>query len=325
MKAVVIESHGGPEQLVLKNVQVRAPGAGEVLVQVAAAGVNFMDTGTRRGYPGGPTTLPLTPGVEGAGRVVGVGEGVTALKVGDRVAWYFVWGSYAEQLVAPIEQLVPLPDDIDFETAAGLMMQGLTASNLVFESHILAPGETALVHAAAGGVGLLLTQMVRLLGGRTIGRVSSAEKMSAALEAGADHVIVDPDGTFAEKVLRLTRKVGVQVVYDGTGAASFRDSLEVVDFHGTLALFGPLFESPMPLINVWDLPRSIKVTYPVVIHHCRTRDRLIRNSTRLFDWVRSGELKVAIGKRYPLADAARAHRDIESRRTIGKLLLLPDA
>jgi NADPH:quinone reductase len=325
MKAIVLEAHGGPEQLKLKDVEPGAPGPGEALVQVEAAGVNFMDTGTRRGYPGGPTQLPLTPGVEGAGRVVELGKGVKTLRVGDRVAWYFAWGSYAEHVVAPVEQLVPLPDDIGFETAAGLMMQGLTASNLVFESHVLTPGDTALVHAAAGGVGLLLTQMVRLLGGRTIGRVSSAEKIPVVMAAGADHVIVDRVGSFAKEVLRLTENAGVQVVYDGSGAESFKDSLEVVDFHGTLALFGPLFKSPMPLINVWDLPRSIKLTYPVVIHHCRTHERLVRNSERLFDWVRSGELKVTIAQRYPLAEAARAHRDIESRRTTGKLLLLPRA
>ncbi|MET3918440.1 NADPH2:quinone reductase [Variovorax sp. OAS795] len=323
MKAIVLEAHGGPEQLKLKDVDCPTPGTGEVLVEVAAAGVNFMDTGTRRGHPGGRTDLPLTPGVEGAGKVISLGKEVTSFKVDDRVAWYFAWGSYAEQVIVPATQLVPLPDDIAYETAAGLMMQGLTASNLVFESHMLRPGETALIHAAAGGVGLLLTQMVRVLGGRVIGRVSSAEKIAAAKAAGASHVIVDRSGNFAAELLRLTSNVGVQVVYDGSGAETFRNSLAVVDFHGTLALYGPLFDEPMPPFTVWDIPKSIKVTYPVVLDHCRTHERLVRNASRLFDWVRAGDLTVSIGKRYPLADAASAHRDIESRRTTGKLLLLP--
>lgn len=323
MKAIVLEAHGGPEELRLKEVQCGQPGPGEVLVDVVAAGVNFMDTGTRRGYPGGRTELPLTPGVEGAGRVAALGDDVTTLKVGDRVAWYFVWGSYAEQVIAPVDQLVPLPDDIDFETAAGLMMQGLTASNLVFESHALRPGEVALVHAAAGGVGLLLTQLIRLLGGQVIGRVSSPEKVAIAKAAGASHLIVDRKGDFASEALRITGGVGVQVVYDGSGAESFADSLAVVDFHGTLALYGPLFDDPMPPFTVWDIPKSIKITYPVVLDHCRTHERLVSNAKRLFDYVRAGELRVSIGKRYSLSDAASAHRDIESRRTTGKLLVLP--
>jgi NADPH2:quinone reductase len=226
-------------------------------------------------------------------------------------------------VIAPVDQLVPLPDDIDFETAAALMMQGLTASNLVFESHVLRHGETALVHAAAGGVGLLLTQMVRLLGGQVIGRVSSNQKVALAQAAGASHLIVDRSGQFAAEVLRLTGNVGVQVVYDGSGAEGFKDSLAVVDFHGTLALYGPIFDEPMPAFSIWDIPKSIKLTYPVVLHHCRTHDRLVSNATRLFDWVRAGELKVTIGERYGLADAQQAHRDIESRQTTGKLLLLP--
>lgn len=240
------------------------------------------------------------------------------------MAWYFVWGSYAEEVIAPIDQLVPLPDDIDFETAAALMMQGLTASNLVFESHMLRPGDTALVHAAAGGVGLLLTQMVRLLGGRVIGRVSNSQKVALAKAAGASDLIVDQSGRFAAEVLRLTGNEGVQVVYDGSGAEGFEDSLAVVDFHGTLALYGPLFDEPMPALSIWDLPRSIKITYPVVLDHCRTHERLVTNANRLFDWVRAGELKLTIGKRYALSDAEDAHRDIESRRSTGKLLLLPN-
>jgi len=159
MKAIVMTAHGGPEVLRLEDAEIRKPGPGEALIDIVVAGVNFMDTGTRRGFSGGMTDLPLTPGVEGAGRVAALGEGVTNVKVGDRVAWYFVWGSYAEQVIAPADQLVPLPDDIGFETAAGLMMQGLTASNFAFEAHAVKPGDTALIHAAAGGVGLPLRRL----------------------------------------------------------------------------------------------------------------------------------------------------------------------
>lgn len=323
MKAIVLEAHGGPEELQLQEIPTPKPGPGEVLVEVVAASVNFMDTGTRRGYRGGQTELPLTPGVEGAGRVAALGEGVSDFEIGDRVAWYYVPGSYAEQVVAPADQLVPLPDDIDFETAAGLMMQGLTASNLVFEAHPLKAGETALIHAAAGGVGQLLTQMVKLLGGKVLGRVSSEAKVATAKAAGADEVIVDATGRFAEEVLRLTSGVGVQVVYDGTGAESFEDSLRVVDHYGTLALYGPLFEEKMPPLDVFRLPKGIKLTYPVVMLHVRTRERLLRQAKQLFDWVSAGQLKVHIGHRYSLADAAKAHTDLHSRRTTGKLLLLP--
>jgi NADPH2:quinone reductase len=322
MKAIVMTAHGGPEVLRLRETEIGKPGAGEALVDIASAGVNFMDTGTRRGISG-KIDLPMTPGVEGAGTVVAVGKGVTDVKVGDRVAWFFAWGSYAEQIIIPADQLVPLPDDIDFETAAGLMMQGLTASNFVFESHVLKPGDTALIHAAAGGVGLLLTQIVRLLGGTVIGRVSSADKVALAKGAGANEVIVDGTGKFAEEVFGLTGGVGVQVVYDGTGAESFEDSRSVVDFHGTLALYGPLFEQAMPPFSPWSLPKSIKVTYPVVMHHVRTRERLVKYSAQLFDWVRAGKLKVNIGHRYPLGEAAQSHTDIHSRRTTGKLLLIP--
>lgn len=320
MKAIVMTAHGGPEVLALEEIEIGMPGPGEALVKVAVAGVNFMDTGTRRGVSG-VTALPFTPGVEGAGTVLAVGEGVTEVKPGDRVAWYFIWKSYAQQILAPVDQLVPLPDDIDFDTAASLMMQGLTASHFVFESYAVKPGDVALVHAAAGGVGLMLTQMIRKLGGTVIGRVSSADKVALARAAGASEVIVDREGKFADEVLRLTEGRGVDVVYDGTGAEGFGDSIRSLAFQGTLVLFGPLTGPTMDPLNVWSLPRSIKITYPIVMHHVRTRDALLARSRQLFDWVRSGDLKVHVGKRYPLAEAARAHADIESRKTTGKLLL----
>jgi len=322
MKAIVIRAYGGPEVMKLDDVELGAPGAGEALVDVAVSGVNFMDTGTRRGYTKAMHTLPMTPGVEGAGTVVAVGDGVTNVKAGDRVAWFFAWGSYAQQVIAPATQLAPLPDDIDFETAASVMMQGLTASCFVSESYEIEPGRVALVHAAAGGVGLLLTQIIKLLGGRVIGRVSSEEKVAAAKSAGAEAVIVSKTAGFSDEVLRLTDGRGVDVVYDGTGAEGFADSVRSLDYFGTLVAFGPLMDR-IPPIDIFSLPKNIKITYPSVVSAIRTNDQLLRYSAQLFDWVRSGRLKAQIGHRYPLAEAAQAHIDIESRRTSGKLLLLP--
>jgi NADPH2:quinone reductase len=322
VKAIVIEAHGGPEQLKLRDLHVPAPGPGHALVEVAAIGVNFMDVGTREGYRRGNTSLPLTLGVEGSGRVAALGAGVTGLKVGDRVAWFFVWGSYAGGIIAPVESLVPLPQEIDFETAASLMMQGLTASHFVFDTYAIRRGDTALVHAAAGGVGLMLTQMIKLLGGRVIGRVSSPDKVEVARAAGADEVIISSTGEFAREALRLTSGEGVDVVYDGAGAETFRDSLASLRYHGVLACYGPLMK-PLPSIDIFDLPKSVLITYPAVMHHVRTHEALVQRSNQLFDWVREGKLRVKIGGRYPLAEAAQAHQDIQSRRTTGKLLLIP--
>ena len=321
MKAIVVRAFGGPEALRIEDVELAPLEPGEALVAVKAAGVNFMDTGTRRGLTPGKSA-PITPGVEGAGIVLAVGPGVVNMQPGDRVAWYFAWNSYAEQLVAPADALVPLPDDLSFEDGAGVMMQGLTASNLVFESHPVKPGDVALVHAASGGVGLLLTQMIKLLGGDVIARVSNPAKVALAREAGADHVLVGRGDEIFDKVLGITAGRGVDVVYDGTGAESFRTSLDLVDYHGTLALFGPLME-PLPPLDPFSIPKSIKITYPVVMHHVRTREALLARSAQLFDWMRSGRLRLHVGQSYPLAAAADAHRDIESRSSTGKLLLIP--
>ncbi|RPJ84720.1 MAG: quinone oxidoreductase [Acidobacteria bacterium] len=274
MKTIRIEAHGGPEQIKLHESPSPAPGPGQALLQITAAGVNFMDIGGVNGmYQLEP--LPFTPGVEGAGRIVALGEGVDHLRVGGRVGWFFVLRSYAEQIAAPIDALVPLPDTIEDETAASLMMQGLTASHFATETHAIKRGDIALVHSAAGGVGLMLTQIIKLLGGKVIGRVSNESKAEIARAAGADHVIVESGGAFADEVRRLTNGEGVHV------------------------------------------------TYPRVHHHVLTREALLTRSRQLFDWVESGQLKVNVGKRYPLANAAQAHIDITSRRTTGKLLLIP--
>lgn len=319
MKAIVMHEYGGPEVLALGDVQLPEPGPGQALVRVMAAGVNFMDTGVRRGLATA-RGLPMTPGVEGAGIVLATGPQVDEVRVGDRVAWFYAPGSYAEQLIAPVSQLVPLPEDIGFDHAASLMMQGLTASNLVFQVHPIKPGDVALVHAAAGGVGLMLTQMIKLLGGKVIGRVSHADKVDAVLEAGADYVVIGSAGNIASQVLRLNGGRGVDVVYDGTGAEGFDESVGLLDYFGTLALYGP-FMSPIAPIDIFTMPKSIKLTYPSVMHHVRNRDALLERSRQLFNWFSSGKLKTRIGKRYGLSEVEQAHRDIESRRTTGKLVV----
>jgi NADPH2:quinone reductase len=322
MKAIILRAFGGPEELKYEEVTAKTPGPGQVLVDVAAAGVNFMDIGTRKGMIT-QVNLPMTPGVEGAGRVVAVGSGVTGFSTGDRVAWVFNWGTYTTQMIIPEARLVPLPDDIDFETAAGIMMHGLAASNFALECYAVKPGDVALVHAAAGGVGNVLTQIIKLLGGRVIGRVSSAEKVAFAKAAGAEDVIVSKAGDFADQVLRLTEGQGVQAVYDGSGPETFEGSVRSLAYHGTLVLFGPLTGSPTPPIQIYSMPKSINLTYPSIGDFVRTPERLATYSAQLFSWIRAGKIKVNIGHRYPLAEAAQAHRDIESRGTTGKIVLIP--
>jgi NADPH2:quinone reductase len=224
-------------------------------------------------------------------------------------------------LIAPAEKLVPIPDDIDDQTAAAMMMQGLTASHFVTETFSIKPGDIALVHSAAGGLGLILTQLIKILGGKVIGRVSTEEKAEIARNAGADHVIVESGGSFAKEVLRLTNNEGVHVVYDGAGADTFQDSLASLRYHGVLAYYGQTIKR-LPPIDLLDLPKSVLVTYPSVVDHARTHEALLARAGQLFDWVRKGQLTIHISHHYPLADAAQAHADLEARKTTGKLLLL---
>ena len=217
---------------------------------------------------------------------------------------------------------MPVPDTIDDRTAASVMMQGLTASHFVTDFYPVQPGDVAFVHAAAGGVGLLLTQIIKLRGGHVIGRVSSEEKVAAAREAGADHVIVDTEGRFAEEALRLTNGEGVHVVYDGSGPTTFQGSLDVLRRSGTFCWYGPILGGPGPL-DIMSLPKSIKIGFAVFSDHIHTPELLRARSSQLFDWSTEGRLRVRIGGEYPLANAARAHADMESRKTTGKLLLVP--
>ena len=322
MKAVVMNGTGDREML--EHVERRDPvtGPGQALVDIAFAGVNFMDIGVRQGMAWTDTPNPKVLGVEGVGRVVAVGDGVEGIAPGQRVAWVYAPGSYAERIAIPAASLVPVPDAIDDRTAASVMMQGLTASHFATDFYPVQPGDVAFIHAAAGGLGLLLTQIVKLRGGQVIGRVSSDEKVAAANEAGADHVIVDAEGRFAEEALRLTDGEGVHVVYDGSGPKTFQGSLDVLRRSGVFCWYGPVLGGPGPL-NIMSLPKSIKIGYAIFFDHIHTPELLRARSAALFDWITEGKLRVRIGGEYPLADAARAHADMESRKTTGKLLLVP--
>ncbi|MFF2077905.1 quinone oxidoreductase family protein [Kitasatospora sp. NPDC058162] len=320
MHAIRIQEHGGPEVMRWTELPDPVPGPGEAVVRLGAAGVNYLDVGARS-QGGFGWVPPMVLGAEGAGRVTALGEGVQDLVVGDRVAWFFHMGSYAESLAVPAASLVKVPDGIDDETAAAVMLQGLTASHLSTETYPVGPGDTAVVHAAAGGVGQLLTQLVKAHGGSVIGLVSREEKAAAAREAGADHVLVHSGAGFEERVRELTGGRGADVVYDGGGADTFVSSQLALRPHGVHAYYGPFMG--VPTLRPTDLPNSILLSYPVVHHHVPTHEALVRRSGELFDLVLAGRLTPRITGRYPLAEAARAHADLESRRTTGKLVLLP--
>lgn len=319
MKAVLLHH---PDGLAYDEVPTPTPAKGEVLVEVAVAGVNFMDIGVRRGQFWLEMPYPKGMGVEGAGRVVAVGEGVTDFRPGQRVAWAYGPGSYAEMVVMPATSLVPLPDAIDDRAAASVMMAGLTASHFATEFYPVQPGDIALVHAAAGGVGLLLTQIIKLRGGTVIGRVSSESKAEIARRTGADHVIVDTAGEFAEAAVRLSGGEGVHVVYDGSGPATFQGSLDALRVAGTFCWYGPVLGGPGTL-DIMSLPKSIKLGYAVFAHHVRTPELLRARAARLFQWMIEGKLHPSIGQVYPLAEAATALAQMESRASAGKLLLIP--
>ena len=320
MKAVTMRAYGGSDVLEMETLPDRQPRSGEIAVAPVAVGVNFMDIGIRRGMMNVP--LPHIPGVEGAGRIVALGADVEGLVIGQRVAWVYAPGSYADRVIMPAGSAVPIPDDIDDRTAASLMMQGLTASHFATDFYPVQVGDVTLVHAAAGGLGQILTQIIRLRGGRVIGRVSSGDKVAAAKAAGAEHVIVDANGDFADAVLGLTDGRGVDVVYDGSGPATFEGSLASLRSSGTFCWYGPVLGAPADF-DLMKLPRSIKLGYAVFFDHIPTPDRLRARTADLFDWVRTGQLTIAPATTFPLADAAIAHVAMESRATTGKLLLLP--
>ncbi|HLI40554.1 MAG TPA: quinone oxidoreductase [Streptosporangiaceae bacterium] len=322
MRAIVIEQFGGPEVLKLAERPAPRPGEGQVLVRVTAAGVNFMDIYQRQGIGGYRPPLPVVPGGEGAGTVIAAGPGVTGLSAGDRVAWAGGPGSYAEQVVLPAGRAVPVPPGVDLELAAAVMLQGMTAHYLCHSTYPVRPGDVAVVHAAAGGVGLLLTQMVKRRGGVVVATTSGGPKTGLARGAGADHVA--GYDSFRGAVAAATGGAGAHVVYDGVGKATFDDSLACLRRRGMMVLFGAA-SGPVPPFDPQRLNSggSLFLTRPTLAHYIADRDELLRRAGDLFDWLAAGHLDVRIGGTYPLADAARAQEDLESRRTTGKLLLIP--
>ena len=320
MRAVRIHAPGGADALRVEVVPVPRPGPGEALVRVEAAGVNFIDVYKRTGLY--PVPLPATLGEEGAGTVVGVGDGVDVVRAGDRVAWASVLGSYAEYAVVPAAKLVPLPDAVTARQGAALMLQGMTAHYLASSTYPLRAGDRCLVHAAAGGVGLLLVQIARMRGAHVIGTAGSDEKAELARAAGADEVIVYARDDFAAEVRRLTDGAGVQVVYDSVGESTFLRGLDVLAPRGVMVLFGQS-SGPVAPVDPQLLNRkgSLFLTRPTLAHYVATRDELLRRARELFEWVGGGALSLRIGAEYPLAEAASAHRALEGRRTTGKVLL----
>jgi NADPH:quinone reductase-like Zn-dependent oxidoreductase len=283
-----------------------------------------MDTGARK--PGSAATrpVPFVPGVEAAGSVRELGAGVTDFAVGDRVTWVYAYGTYAEQIALPAAAAVPVPAGVSDEIAAAVMMQGLSAQHFATEAAPVQPGQTVLVHAAAGGLGQILVQLIKMRGGRVIGLVSREDKVEAARKAGADEVLVLAGDRFVQPVLHLTSGQGVDTVFDGGGETTFWASTRVARRHGTVLYYGAVIGQP-PVVNLRQLPNSIKICYPTFVDHVPTREALLARSAELLTLVRDGRLTIEIGGRYPLAQAAQAHRDLESRATTGKLLLLPES
>ncbi|MGH3837411.1 MAG: quinone oxidoreductase family protein [Pseudonocardiaceae bacterium] len=323
MRAIQVTETGGPEVLRLAELPDPEPGPGQLLVELAAAGVNYLDTYFRSGAY--PIPLPFIPGSEGAGTVTAVGPVTGGIAVGDRVAWATSLGSYAELAVVPAEQALPVPPGVDSETAAGSLLQGMTAHYLTVSVHPVQPGDTVLVHAAAGGMGQLLTQLATARGGRVIGTVSTLEKERLAREAGAADVIRYTEiDDVAGEVRRLTGGQGVAAVYDGVGASTFDASLASLRPRGMLALYGAA-SGPVPPVDPQRLNAagSVFLTRPMLAHYVATRDELTWRAGGVFDAIQDGSLRIGIGGRYPLAEAGRAHQDLQGRRTTGKLLLLP--
>jgi NADPH:quinone reductase len=322
MLAIQVLETGGPEVLIPVEGPVPTPKPNEAVVQIKGAGVNFIDVYFREGRY--PALLPFINGQEGAGVVTAVGSDVKGVQPGDRVAYTGSLGSYAEYAAVPAERLIKIPDGVDFEQAAAAMLQGMTAHYLSHSTYKLQSGETTLVHAAAGGVGLLLVQMAKKIGARVIATAGTKEKAQLALDAGADHCIVYSEADFEIETRTLTDEKGVDVVYDGVGKATFDKDLNVLKPRGYLVLFGGASGAvpPFDLIKL-SQKGSLYITRPTLGHYTATRDELEWRAGDVLKWVKSGELKLRIHKKYPLRDAAQAHRDLEGRKTTGKLLLVP--
>jgi NADPH:quinone reductase len=322
MKAIVVENCGGPESLVYRDADKPTPKAGEALVKLEAVGLNYIDVYHRTGLY--PLPRPFIPGMEAAGVVEAVGADATEVAAGDRVAYAMTPGAYADYAVVPAWRLVKVPEGVDAQQGAAAMLQGMTAHYLVTSVYPLKKGETALIHAAAGGVGLLLIQMAKRIGARVIGTVSTEAKAQLAREAGADEIILYTEQDFEQETRRLTDGRGVQVVYDSVGKDTFLKSLNTLAPRGMMALFGQS-SGPVAAFDPALLAQrgSLFLTRPSLAQYAATREELLWRAGEVFDWIKSGELRLRIDKTFPLAEAAEAHRQLEGRQTTGKVLLLP--
>jgi NADPH:quinone reductase len=322
MKAIELTETGGPEVMHLREIPTPTPQQDEVLIRIAVTGVNFIDLYVREGRYG--NQLPFTPGQEAAGTVIAVGKNVSHLQEGDRVAWCSVLGTYAEYALAPAKRVVPIPLDVTFEQAAAALLQGMTAHYLSHSAYPIQPGDEVLIHAGAGGTGLLLTQFAKSRGARVQTTVSNEEKAELSYQAGADDVIFYTKSDFADEVKRLTEGRGLAAVYDSIGKSTFEQSLTCLKARGTLVLYGSASGDvpPLDLMKLASLG-SLYVTRPILRDYTLTRDELVDRATEVFRAVVSGTLKLRMERTYALGEAAQAHRDLESRQTTGKLLLLP--
>ena len=322
MKAIRVHESGGPEVLRLEEVPDPQPSPGEAVVRIEATGVNFIEVYQRKGQYA--MQRPFVPGTEGAGTVVAVGEGVTQLRVGDRVASETLRGTYAELAKTTAERLVRLPDAVDSTMAAAIMLQGITAHYLATSTYPLKRGDRCLIHAVAGGVGLLLCQIAKRRGAWVVGTTSTAEKANVARDAGADEIILYTQQDFVGEVKRLTGGKGVQVVYDSVGKTTFDGSLDCLTPRGMMVLFGQS-SGPVPPLDPQVLNRkgSLYLTRPTIAHYASTPEELPARATELMGWIKEGWLHVHIDRTVPLADASKAHAALESRATIGKVLLVP--
>jgi NADPH2:quinone reductase len=322
MKSIQVKEVGGPEKMELVEVATPTPGPKEALVHITATGVNFIDVYFRTGLY--KSDFPVVLGSEAAGTVKAVGPDVTEVAPGDRVAYAMTRGSYAEYAIVPAAQLVKLPPHVDFQTAAAAMLQGMTAHYLTHSTYPLKSGDTCLVHAAAGGAGGLIVQMAKMLGARVFGTVSTEEKAKIAREHGADEVIFYTTQDFETEVKRLTNGRGVDVIYDSVGKTTFDKGLSSLRPRGMMALFGQS-SGPVPPFDpsILNGKGSLFLTRPSLAHHVLNREELLWRAGDILSWIDSGKLKLRIDRTYPLAQAADAHRDLEGRKTAGKLLLIP--
>lgn len=322
MKAIRVHQFGGADAMQYEEAPIAEPGPGQARVKLAAAGLNFIDIYHRTGAY--PLATPFVPGLEGAGVVEAVGPGVSELKVGDRVAYAMVPGSYAESVVAPADKLVPVPDGIDLNTAAAAMLQGMTAHYYAVSTYPIQPGDKALVHAAAGGVGQLLVQIIKQRGSWVVGTVSTEEKAQLAFAAGADEVIRYTEQDFEAEVKRLTGGRGVDVVYDSVGKTTFDKSLNCLRPRGMMVLCGQASGAVPPVdLQILNQKGSLYVTRPTLGPYIATREELLQRAGDIFAWIQAGTLKVRIDRTFPLAEAQEAHRYMEGRGTKGKVLLIP--